>query len=148
MNSSSASFSFPTFSTKATKEVSIKNVQDLDELKKKDPFMYYSVPQIREAAVLFKKNDFSLRVDSKEMQEVKRQTRISFETRDLFLEDFLLQETKSLSLDESDASDGALPGDDFLSMCLLLWHKKVPASAKNDLTRPSSEYLSYMAAGS
>jgi hypothetical protein len=130
MNSSSASFSFPTFSTKATKEVSIKNVQDLDELMKKDPFLYYSVPQIREAAVLFKKNDFSLRVDSKEMQEVKRQTRISFETRDLFLEDFLLQETKSLSLDESDAIDGALPGDDFLSMLLASVAQEGPRKRK------------------
>jgi hypothetical protein len=114
MNSFSASFSFPTFSKKATKNVSIKDGQDMDELKKKDPFLYYSVPQVREAAVLFKEKEYSL----PEVQEVKRQTRISFETRDLFLEDFLVHETKSLGLDESDVSEDAQTegGDDLLDM--------------------------------
>jgi hypothetical protein len=94
----------------------------------------FSFPTFSKKAVLFKEKEYSL----PEVQEVKRQTRISFETRDLFLEDILVQETKSLGLDESDVSEDAQTegGDDLLDM-LLSMAQEVGDSRKRK--EPSAE---------
>jgi hypothetical protein len=54
----------PTFREKRFKETfdkkDIKSSADLDQLKKDDPFMYYSLPEVKEAAMKGKDVDFSV----------------------------------------------------------------------------------------
>jgi hypothetical protein len=89
----SKSFSIPTFRTEASKstvkEMCIENMssQDLEKLKKTDPFMYYSIPQVRKAAVLNKGVVSSLASEGE--QKVTRASRLSFECHgDLMLDEY------------------------------------------------------------
>ncbi|KAL7511000.1 hypothetical protein ACHAXN_007903 [Cyclotella atomus] len=84
------SFTVPTFRPKAPeKQVSVKDLssQDLSELKKKDPFLYYSIPQVRRASFL--QHD-QMPIKGDEAQKVTRQSRLSFECHgDLLLDDLV-----------------------------------------------------------
>ena len=76
---------------KPKKEVDIKNITSQDDLKsiqKQDPFMYYSIPEVRSARVLMRDIDMSNL--SPRSQKVSRSTCISFECHpDLLLENLL-----------------------------------------------------------
>ena len=76
---------------KPKKEVDIKNITSRDDLKSiqtQDPFMYYSIPEVRSARVLMKDIDMSNL--SPRSQKVSRRTCISFECHpDLLFEDLL-----------------------------------------------------------
>ena len=76
---------------KPKKEVDIKNITSRDDLKSiqtQDPFMYYSIPEVRSANVLMRDIDMSNL--SPRSQKVSRRTCISFECHpDLLYEDLL-----------------------------------------------------------
>ena len=76
---------------KPKKTVDIKNITSLDDLnsiQKQDPFMYYSIPEVRSAKVLMRDIDMSNL--SPRSQKVSRRTCISFECHpDLLFEDLL-----------------------------------------------------------
>ena len=57
------------------------NEQDFDFLKNQDPFLYYSIPAVRQAEVVHSRdNDVSdIQVQGKGSPRVERQSRISFE---------------------------------------------------------------------
>mmetsp|Transcript_19736 Transcript_19736/g.39460 ORF Transcript_19736/g.39460 Transcript_19736/m.39460 type:complete len:87 (+) Transcript_19736:334-594(+) len=57
------------------------NEQDFDFLKNQDPFLYYSIPAVRQAEVVHSRdNDVSdIQVQGKGSHRVERQSRISFE---------------------------------------------------------------------
>jgi hypothetical protein len=62
---------------------SIRMASDLDALKKNDPFMYYSIPAVREKAMRGKAVDLSTVVAaSAKNNTVKRRSSISFESID------------------------------------------------------------------
>jgi hypothetical protein len=62
---------------------SIRTASDLDALKKNDPFMYYSIPAVREKAMRGKAIDLSTVVAaSAKNNTVKRRSSISFESID------------------------------------------------------------------
>jgi hypothetical protein len=78
------------------------SAQDLRSIKKRDPFLYYSIPGLREAAVRQKRVDMyelaqdGLRRDcascsyNETIAKVKRHTRISFECpADVLMEDLV-----------------------------------------------------------
>ena len=76
---------------KPKKTVDIKNIRSLDDLnsiQKQDPFMYYSIPEVRSAKMLMRDIDMSNL--SPRSQKVSRSTCISFECHpDLLYEDLL-----------------------------------------------------------
>ena len=82
---------------KPKKEVDLKHITSLDELKsiqKQDPFMYFSIPGVRSAQVLMKDIDMSnllgASAEAGRSQKVSRMTCISFECHpDLLLDDSL-----------------------------------------------------------
>ncbi|KAL3804661.1 hypothetical protein HJC23_008476 [Cyclotella cryptica] len=99
-------FIFPvaTVFEKPQKELSVKELtsSDLAALKKNDPFMYYSIPSIRKAALHFKKIDVitlttpasdqtpTKCTDRSSESRITRQSRLSFDCHtDLLLEDFI-----------------------------------------------------------
>ncbi|KAL3772244.1 hypothetical protein ACHAWO_012642 [Cyclotella atomus] len=104
-------FRVPTFKQTCLKrEVCPKNLssQDLAALKKEDPFLYYSIPSIRIAAVLDKQP-----VPEAETSKVRRQSRLSFECHP----DLLLKETASeLASDLLDDLEGE--AEDFIQTFL------------------------------
>jgi len=82
----------PTFREKRFKETfdkkDIKSSADLDQLKKDDPFMYYSLPEVKEAAMKGKDVDFSVLGAAADgasslSSVVERRSAISFESWDL-----------------------------------------------------------------
>ena len=88
---------------KPKKTVDIKNITSLDDLnsiQKQDPFMYYSIPEVRSARVLMRDIDMSnllggggravQELAPPRSQKVSRSTRLSFECHpDLLLENLL-----------------------------------------------------------
>lgn len=93
-------FSFPTFKKPCLKhEVCPKDLssQDLASLKKKDPFLYYSIPSIRIAAVLNKQP-----VLEAETSKVRRQSRLSFECHPDLLLDITPSEFANDLLDDAE----------------------------------------------
>ena len=84
-------------------EIDIGNLstEDLQALKQEDPFLYYSIPVVRRAALSFEEPDMS-RISSNETTTVKRRTRVSFECHsDLLVMDDLLEDFEE-EYDESD----------------------------------------------
>ncbi len=98
------------------KEVDVKkfiSAQDLNSLKKRDPFLYYSIPDVREATIRLAgegedvdmhqvaleglmRHSFPTSIktscESEPVAKVKRRTRLSFECHaDLILADLLLE---------------------------------------------------------
>jgi hypothetical protein len=64
----------------------IKSTSDLEALKAQDPWMYYSIPAVRNSVTLGKAVDVSTITDavsSGASSVVERRSRISFETSDL-----------------------------------------------------------------
>jgi hypothetical protein len=55
------------------------NDQDLDLLKKQDPFLYYSIPAVRTAAVVHSRDIDMSAIQGQDSRRVERQSRISFE---------------------------------------------------------------------
>ena len=77
-------------------EIDIGNLstEGLQALKQEDPFLYYSIPVVRRAALSFEEPDMS-RISSNETTTttVKRRTRVSFECHsDLLVMDDLLED--------------------------------------------------------
>ena len=75
-------------------EIDIGNLstEDLQSLKQNDPFLYYSIPAVRRAALNLEEPDVSALSSSEESTTltVKRCTRVSFECHtDLLMEDLL-----------------------------------------------------------
>ena len=70
----------PTFQEKPSKEVITSDLtsEDLETLKKEDPFMYYSIPEVRRA--VFAGRDIDLTTAA---PVVKRRSAISYESADL-----------------------------------------------------------------
>lgn len=111
------SFTVPTFRPKAPeKQITVKDLssQDLGELKKNDPFLYYSIPQVRKAKFLQQDQSSPLHIQGDEAQKVTRQSRLSFECHgDLLLDDLLID----IARESADRSDVREDEDDlFLSM--------------------------------
>jgi hypothetical protein len=72
----------PTFAEETEEEqVSLNGVstQELAELKTRDSFMYYSIPQVRKAEMLYKDVDESILASEGSAQVAKRQKRLSVE---------------------------------------------------------------------
>jgi hypothetical protein len=72
----------PTFAEETEEEqVSLNGVstQELAELKTRDSFMYYSIPQVRKAELLYKDVDESILASEGSAQVAKRQKRLSVE---------------------------------------------------------------------
>eukprot|EP00984_Skeletonema_dohrnii_P006545 scaffold2351_cov84-Skeletonema_dohrnii-CCMP3373.AAC.5 len=65
--------------TKDTKGLDLRSMtaEDLKLLQQKDPFLYYSVPEIRKAEISFKEVDYSSATQS--AYHVRRKTRVSCE---------------------------------------------------------------------
>ena len=81
------------------KIIDLRNIgtKDLMSIKKKDPFLYYSIPEVRSAKILGRDVD----IKAQPPRTAKRSSCISFECHpDLLFEDLLLD----LSLDDEDAS--------------------------------------------
>ena len=74
-------------------EIDISNLsaEDLQSLKQEDPFLYYSIPSVRRAALHFAQPELSgSRCLEESTTVVKRRTRVSFECHsDLLMEDLL-----------------------------------------------------------
>jgi len=117
----------PTFTNKLPKQMDTKDLDSskLAELKKKDPFMYYSIPAVRGALFRGRSVDPSNVIvtsttssSSEGMQAsapsqiVKRRTRVAFECHsDLLLEDVLGDASNAETDDSNDDSF-----DEFLSV--------------------------------
>jgi len=94
---------------KDTEEVDLHSMteEDLKLLQKKDPFLYYSIPGVREAALSLKEVDYSK--ISQSACKVSRKTRVSFEKHtDLLLDELFGDELDGLG--ESDLCLGELGG--------------------------------------
>jgi len=99
----------PTTCSPEQREVDISNLshEDLQALRKKDAFLYYSIPSVRRAELGFSDSSRSSRVlDSQApaaaeaSTTVKRCTRVSFECHtDLLMEDYL---SEDLDFDEEE----------------------------------------------
>ncbi len=98
----------PTAGSPEQREVDISNLshEDLQALRKKDAFLYYSIPSVRRAELGFSDSSRSSRVlDSsaaaaEASTTVKRCTRVSFECHtDLLMEDYL---SEDLDFDEEE----------------------------------------------
>jgi hypothetical protein len=111
------------------------SAQDLQALKRQDPFLYYSIPGVRDAAVRFSSDAVDMHqlaqdglrrycascpasiqttAANEESAKVKRCTRVSFECHaDLLLEDLLDDEDMDLELRLNDLHLGRL--DDVLA---------------------------------
>ena len=87
------------------REVDISNIshEDLQALREKDAFLYYSIPSVRRDELGFSDSSRSSRAASEETSAsttVKRCTRVSFECHtDLLMEDFL---SEDLGFDEEE----------------------------------------------
>lgn len=88
----SSTISCPTFPedrpNKIIVDVANLNVEDIQALKKSDPFLYFSIPAVYKAAVYNREIDLSTLQDS-HSSRVERHSRISFECHpDLLMEEF------------------------------------------------------------
>jgi len=97
-SSSSRSDSEPLLTTTAPvcapeqTEIDISNLsaEDLQALKQEDPFLYYSIPSVRRAALHLEEPDLSRSRLEESATVVKRCTRVSFECHtDLLMADLL-----------------------------------------------------------
>ena len=88
----SSTISCPTFPedrpNKIIVDVANLNVEDIQALKKSDPFLYFSIPAVYKAAVYNREIDLSTLQDS-HSRRVERRSCISFECHpDLLMEEF------------------------------------------------------------
>lgn len=97
---------------KAKEQINIKkfSANELNSLKERDPFMYYSIPAVRRDTLLFK-DTVAIRTkgsgDDLSPQLVKRQSRISFECHtDLIMEEIMqaLKDEREVGNIDSDDS--------------------------------------------
>lgn len=108
--------------------------EGLKELKKKDSFLYFSIPQVWSASVLHKGQVSSGDDEDGQAQRVVRQTRLSTECHpDLLIEDILLNEslkdsTTSLSMDECSDNEEQCPIDDEEDLFLSFLNMTVKAN--------------------
>ena len=81
------SFQVATYHEKEQKTINLNNIKtaaDLAALKKIDPFMYYSIPEVARNAIFGKEVNLSqLTATSKSVTYVKRRSSISFERIDI-----------------------------------------------------------------
>ena len=99
----------PTTGSPKQREVDISNIsnEDLQALREKDAFLYYSIPSVRRAELGFGDSSRSSRVldspaaaSEEASTTVKRCTRVSFECHtDLLMEDYL---SEDLDFDEEE----------------------------------------------
>lgn len=110
-NDYSGTFTMPTFQEKPTKRLNTRYLksEDLETLKEEDPFMYYSIPEVRRA--VFAGRDVDLTTAA---PVVKRRSAISYESADLPDLD-LLQEAYD-EMDESSSDDESFMDMIFSSM--------------------------------
>lgn len=95
------------------------STRELDELKKSDPFLFYSIPEVvRKAALRTSDAGPSMHAEGDQMIEVRRKSRISFECHaDLLFEDSLVGDSSTMNiLNEDDTSSIEDEMDIFLSM--------------------------------
>ncbi len=84
------------------------NVEDIESLKKSDPFLYFSIPAVHEAAVHNKDIDLSNLRDC-QSSRVERCSRISFECHtDLLMEEFMEELSGQSDSKDVDAILGSL----------------------------------------
>ena len=83
-------FTVPTMKDKTVKtldESSLKTSSDLEALKARDPFMYYSIPAVKEAVMQGKPLDLEAKALAQGNRggssTVERRTRVSFESYDI-----------------------------------------------------------------
>ncbi len=81
-------------------DISTLSTEDLQSLKKDDPFLYYSIPVVRSAAFSFEEPDMSL-TNLKGSTTIKRRTRVSHECHIDLLMDDLLEDCEEEKYDES-----------------------------------------------
>ena len=101
------------------------SVQDLQSLKKRDPFLYYSIPGVRQATVRRREVDIhklaqdglrrecvscpasiQTNTESEPVAKVKRCTRVSFECpADLLMEDLMEKHMEKFAADDSRLDD-------------------------------------------
>eukprot|EP00985_Skeletonema_marinoi_P003569 scaffold1542_cov143-Skeletonema_marinoi.AAC.18 len=81
---------FPEDRPKKSIDTANLNAQDIESLKKSDPFLYYSIPAVHKAAIHNREIDLpALHADS-HSSRVERRSRISFECHtDLLMEEFM-----------------------------------------------------------
>ena len=118
---------------KPIKEIDIKNMSedDLKSIQIEDPFLYYSIPEVRSARMLLKDIDETnllptekssgKLIKSDQPKKVTRSTCISFECHpDKILEDFLFEEDDdSIDLEDDEENQFMLEGaDDILAFFL------------------------------
>ena len=105
----------PTITEKESQTIDMQsmNAEEIKALQTKDPFLYYSIPGVREAAIALKEVDLSQANKS----AVSRKTRVSFETdTSVLVEDLLESELDGLEYPD-DAGLGEL--DDLIDSLLL-----------------------------
>ena len=110
-NDYSGTFTMPTFQEKPTKRLNTRYLtsEDLETLKEEDPFMYYSIPEVRRA--VFAGRDVDLTTAA---PVVKRRSAISYESADL--PDFDLRQEAYDEMDESSSDDESFMDMIFSSM--------------------------------
>ncbi|KAL3777511.1 hypothetical protein ACHAWO_012787 [Cyclotella atomus] len=101
----------PTFKDDASQErqgrPSDMSPQDLVDLKTRNPFMYHSIPAVREAERLHKDVDASILTSDGASNVVMRQKRISFECYDskLLIDDMLVSNADNRNENDGDDDD-------------------------------------------
>lgn len=104
----------PTFKDDASQERQVRlsdmSPQDLVDLKTRDPFMYHSIPAVREAERLHKDVDASILTSDGASNVVKRQKRISFECYDskLLIDDMLVSNADNRNDNDDDNTEDGL----------------------------------------
>lgn len=99
---------FPEEKPKKVIDTTDLNVEDIESLKKSDPFLYFSIPAVREATVHNRDIDLSNLRDC-QSSRVERCSRISFECHtDLLMEEFMEELSGLPNLKDLDAILGSL----------------------------------------
>jgi hypothetical protein len=107
-----SSIQVPTFNDDVNQEKQVRlsdmTPKDLDDLKTRDPFMYHSIPAVREASLLHKDVDGSILTSHGASNVVKRQKRITFECHSdkLFIDDMLSSNAQDHNNDGEGTEDG------------------------------------------
>ena len=100
-------------------DISTLSAEDLQSLKREDPFLYYSIPAVRRAALFNLEEPDVSESSLGDSTTVKRCTRVSFECHtDLLMEDLL-----------GDIEDEEYDQSDFDQMDLAFWLLGLASSA-------------------
>jgi hypothetical protein len=117
---------FPEDRPKKSIDTANLNAQDIESLKKSDPFLYFSIPAVHKAAIHSREIDLpALHADShSNSSRVERRSRISFECHtDLLMEEFM-EELSGLSNSNVKALDDDLDLDAILGSFTLMTDKE------------------------